>query len=186
MKKLLSLVLVVALPLLLHAEGKETVLSNGKDLSGWVYKGSKESLTDKTATADERVAVENGAIVMREKDKNGKGGIKGLYTEAVFSGDFTLKLEFKAGLKADSGVYIRGPQLQIRDFARRGEQKQLKGFKNDDWNLLEVVVKGATAECSVNGEKLAPATMKVPDKGDIGLQAESGKFEFRNIRISNP
>src|SRR5204863_423539 len=41
-------------------------LFNGKDLTGWEYKGSKENLEGKTATADERVKVENGVIVMME------------------------------------------------------------------------------------------------------------------------
>lgn len=39
-----------------------TRLFNGKDLTGWVYKGSKEDLTGKTETADQRFTVENGAI----------------------------------------------------------------------------------------------------------------------------
>src|SRR5262249_20100273 len=142
-----------------------------------------------------------------------------------------LKLEFRASLKSDSGVYLRGPQLQVRDFIRRNEQKQLKKFKNDDWNELDITVKGgnrltrlngrtltdkdvleltvrdgrpqaklngrdievnsvqvtvsALATCLCNGEPLAPKTMAVPQRSSagIGLQAETGKFEFRNIRI---
>jgi hypothetical protein len=146
-----------------------------------------------------------------------------------FPREFVLRLQFKAGLKADSGVYVRGPQLQVRDFPRRGEQKQLKKFKNDDWNDLEIVVKnnvttttlngktltardhleavfrdgklseaklngkavdvknlqvkqGAIAECTVNGEMLE-TMFGLPETGPIGLQAESGLFAFRNIRI---
>ena len=135
----------------------------------------------KTETPDKRVSVENGVIVMHEKDSKGKGGIRDLYTNKTFAKDFQLKLEFRAGLKADSGVYIRGPQLQVRDFIRRGEQKQMKKFKNDDWNELEITVTGTEAVCRVNGEPLQ--TMKVPAQGGIGLQAESGKFEFRRVRI---
>jgi hypothetical protein len=206
-----------------------TSLFNGKDLTGWVYRGSKEDLTGKTETADGRIAVENGLIVMREKDNKGKGGIKGLYTKKTFPKAFHLKVEFRAGLKADSGVYIRGPQLQVRDFLRRNEQKHLsKSFRNDDWNTLDIIVRndvlstsvngkalassdrlelsfkdgqtvaslngkpidvrtlqirrGAIAECRCNGEPLEIMT-NIPATGDIGLQAESGKFEFRRIRI---
>ena len=158
-----------------------TPLFNGKDLTGWRYKGSKESLEGKTETPDGRIRVEGGAIVMREKDARGRGGIKDLYTLKNFPRPFHLKLQFRASLKADSGVYVRGPQLQVRDFIRRGEEKQLTKFKNDDWNELEIAVKGQTATCSVNGQPLQ--VMKVPDKGPIGLQAESGKFEFRRVRI---
>jgi hypothetical protein len=159
-----------------------TSLFNGKDLTGWRVKGSKESLDGKTTADNERFAVEGGAIVAREKDARGKGGIRDLYTVKDFNKDFHLKLEFRAGPKADSGVYIRGPQLQVRDFIRRGEQKQLKKFKNDDWNELDITVKGNTATCLVNGEPLQ-VMKNIPAKGGIGLQAETGKFEFRNIRI---
>lgn len=157
-------------------------LFNGKDLTGWRYPGAKgHEMDGKTETPDKRVSVENGVIVMHEKDSNGKGGIRNLFTGKTFNKNFHLKLEFRAGLKADSGVYIRGPQLQVRDFIRRGEQKQMKKFKNDDWNELEITVTGTEAVCRVNGEPLQ--TMKVPAQGGIGLQAESGKFEFRRIRI---
>lgn len=157
-------------------------LFNGKNLTGWRYPGFKgRDLDDQTETPDQRVAVENGIIVMRAKDNKGQGGIRDLYTGKSFDKNFHLKLEFRAGLKADSGVYIRGPQLQVRDFIRRGEQKQMKKFKNDDWNELDIRVVGTEAVCRVNGEPLAK--MKVPAKGGIGLQAESGKFEFRRIRI---
>jgi hypothetical protein len=168
----------------LRAQDGGTSLFNGKDLTGWRYPGQKGEPQDgKTETPDGRVAVEGGVIVMREKDVKGKGGIRDLYTAQPFDSDFVLRVQFRAGLKADSGVYVRGPQLQIRDFIRRGEQKQLTKFKNDDWNDLEITVKGTEATCTVNGEALKPATMKVPAKGPIGLQAESGKFEFRNVRI---
>jgi hypothetical protein len=41
---------------------------------------------------------------------------------------------------------------------------------------------GAVAECLCNGEKFE-TMRKLPANGGIGLQAESGKFEFRRIRI---
>ncbi len=92
-------------------------------------------------------------------------------------------MQFKGSLKSDSGVYLRGPQLQIRDFIRRNEQQQLQRFKNDDWNDLEVVVKGPQATYTVNGEQLKPPQMRVPAQVPIGLQAETGRFEFRRVRI---
>jgi hypothetical protein len=158
-----------------------TSLFNGKDLTGWQYGKKGESLDGKTETPDKRIQVEGGAIVMNAKDATGKGGIRDLYTAKEFDKDFHLKLEFRAGEKADSGVYIRGPQLQVRDFIRRGEQKQLKNFKNDDWNELDITVRGTEAICLINGEMLAK--MNVPANGPVGLQAESGKFEYRRVRL---
>jgi len=122
-------------------------LFNGKDLTGWRY--YKEDLTGKTETADKRFFVKDGIIVADE----GKG-IKDLFTVKEFDKDFNLKIEFRAGEKSDSGVYLRsgGAQLQVRDFIRRGEQKQMKKFKNDDWNELDITVKGGVIATTVNGK----------------------------------
>jgi hypothetical protein len=144
------------------------LLFNGKDLTGWRYKGSKEDLTGKAETADARVAVENGAIVMREKDDKGKGGIKELQTARDYPKGFHLKLEFRAGLKADSGVYVRGVQLQVRDYKRRGERKQLTKFRNDDWNTLDIVVDNDRLTTTVNNELLRPGD-------DFALTFKGGK-----------
>jgi hypothetical protein len=38
------------------------------------------------------------------------------------------------------------------------------------------------AECTCNGEPLEVMT-NIPDNGGIGLQAETGKFEFRRVRV---
>lgn len=218
-----ALVFLLALP---QAEDGFAPLFNGKDLTGWRY--GKDVLDGKTETADRRFQVVDGVIVANEKDAAGKGGIKDLWTVTEYGTDFQLKLEFRAGAKADSGVYVRGPQLQVRDFIRRGEQKHLEKFKNDDWNELDITVRGgavtatangktlsskdtleltyrdgkpearlngepldvsnvqlsvgAVAQCLVNGEVISKE-MKVPAKGPVGLQAESGKFEFRNVRL---
>ena len=44
------------------------------------------------------------------------------------------------------------------------------------------VTKGNIAECSCNGEPLE-IMRNIPNSGGIGLQAEDGKFEFRNVRV---
>jgi hypothetical protein len=211
------------------AEEGFTSLFNGKDLSGWRYKGSDEALAGKTETADKRIQVGNGVIVMNPKDDKGKGGIRDLYTIKDYNGPFHLKLQFRAALKADSGVYIRGKQLQVRDYPRFGGQySKVPGFKLDDWNDLDIIVSPVTTRAVVNGEALTNSAVfeltvkdgkpsarlngkdipvasyqykagafalctnngtvleqafEVPLKGGIGLQAETGKFEFRHIRV---
>ncbi len=189
MKHLASLVLVVALAAAGGAddfklEDGYKSLFNGKDLTGWKYPGkSGKPLDGKTETPDKRIEVKDGVIVVNEKDAQGKGGIKDLYTVEDFDKDFHLKLEFKAGLKADSGVYLRGPQLQVRDFIRRGEKKSLADvFKNDGWNELDITVKGREATCLLNGKPLE-VMKNLPARGGIGLQAETGSFEFRRVRV---
>jgi hypothetical protein len=127
------------------------LLFNGKDLTGWRYE--KEVLDGKTETSDKRFFAKDGIIVADE----GKG-IKNLLTVKEFDKDFNLKVEFRAGEKSDSGVYLRsvGAQLQVRDYIRRGEQKQLKNFKDDGWNELDITVKGGIIVTTVNGKAVTP------------------------------
>ncbi len=186
-------------------------LFNGKDLTGWKLGNTK--LDGKTETANKKWHVTDGVIVI---DGGGGGDI---YTVQEFNKPFHLKLEFRAAPKADSGLYIRGPQLQVRDYPTVGPYKKVK-FNSGDWNdldvtvtgpvitttvngkavtdkdVLEVTVKdgkpidvsnlslnvGASALCKCNGEVIEKA-FKVGAKGGIGLQSETGKFEFRRIRI---
>jgi type 1 glutamine amidotransferase len=184
MQKLLTLLVLV----ILASPGRAQIdfklepgfvsLFNGKDLTGWYYKGAgKDDLAGKTETFDRRFQVENGIIVV-----NVGKGVKDLYTTQSFERDFHLKLEFRAGPRADSGVYIRGPQLQVRDYPTVGPYRKLKNFKDGDWNELDIVATGTSAECKCNGE-IIEKNFKIGVKGGIGLQAETGKFEFRRIRI---
>src|SRR5262245_41174096 len=77
-----------------------TPLFNGKDLTGWRYPGAGgKPLDGMTSTPDGRIEVKDGAIVMNEKDKDGKGGIKDLYTDRQFSKSFTVRMQFRAALK---------------------------------------------------------------------------------------
>jgi hypothetical protein len=84
---------------------------------------------------------------------------------------FTLKLEFRATPNADSGVFLRGKQLQCRDFPLAGPYKDLKHYKQGDWNELVITVKGTTAHCTCNGEVLE-AAYEIPETGPIGLEGD--------------
>src|SRR5262249_11414488 len=132
-------------------EAGYTSLFNGKDLTGWRYPGMKgEPLDGKTETPDKRIQVVDGIIVVNAKDDRGKGRIRDLYTVPEYNKDFHLKLEFRAAPRADSGVYIRGPQLQVRDYPTVGPYKKVK-FNSGDWNELDITVTGKSALCKCNG-----------------------------------
>jgi hypothetical protein len=154
-------------------------LFNGKDLTGWGYKaGDKfEGFDGKTESSDGRYTAKDGLIVV-----NPGKGIRQLWTAAKFPDDFELRLEFRAAVNADSGLFVRGPQLQVRDYLVAGPYKTLKKYKPQDWNEIVVVVKGTAAHCTCNGEVLE-AAMKVPATGGIGLEADRGQMEYRNIRL---
>jgi hypothetical protein len=154
-------------------------LFNGKDLTGWGYKTKDafESFDEKKTSSDERYTAKDGTITV-----NAGKGLRQLWTKAQFPKDFELRLEFRAEKNADSGLFVRGPQLQVRDYPVAGPYKELKKYKPQDWNEIVVIVKDGTAKCTCNGE-LLEAAMKVPATGPIGLEADRGQMEYRKIRL---
>lgn len=160
-------------------------LFNGKDLSGWGFRDPKslepkESFDGKTASSDGRYVAKNGRLVVTTPPEGRK--IAQLWTTREFPKDFTLKLEFRATPNADSGVFLRKPQLQCRDYPLAGPYKELKKYKPQDWNELVVVAKGGISHCTCNGEVLE-SEFKLPATGPIGLEGDRGQMEYRRIRI---
>ena len=94
------------------------------------------------------------------------------------------RLDDSPPINADSGVFIRKPQLQIRDYPVAGpdKYKSLKNYRPQDWNEIVVTVKNGVARCLCNGEVLEDA-LKLPENGSIGLEADRGEMCYRNIRL---
>jgi hypothetical protein len=155
-------------------------LFNGKDLTGWGYKTNQ--FEGKTRSDDGRYTVKDGILVVNPREPR---LMQVLWTTREFPKDFILKLEFRAAVNADSGIFIRKPQLQCRDFLVAGPYKELKKYKPQDWNEIEVTVKGGVAHCTCNGEVLEDA-LQVPDTGPIGFEADRGQMEYRRIRLKEP
>jgi len=181
-------------------------LFNGRDLTGWGYRPTSEAdqasakrwqasdpnaaewpfVTEKasfdglTATPDSRYRAMGGRLVVTTPPSYRR--IQQLWTTREFPQDFVLKLEFRATPNADSGLYVRGPQLQVRDYLLAGPYKQLKSYRPQDWNEVVVTVQGGLARATCNGE-LLEAEMKVPASGPIGLEGDRGQMEYRRIRI---
>jgi hypothetical protein len=122
-----------------------TVLFNGRDLTGWgtrptpprkqsanpkpdapVFVEVKEpvSFDGKTASEDGRYRAINGRLVVTTPPEGRR--IQQLWTTREFGSDFVLKLEFRATPNADSGVFIRQPQLQYRDYPLAGPYTDLQ------------------------------------------------------------
>jgi uncharacterized protein (TIGR02246 family) len=133
-----------------------------------------------TSTPDGRFVVIGGRLVVTTPPEGRK--IQQLWTTREFGSDFILKLEFRATPNADSGVYLRGPQLQCRDYGLAGPYKDLKHYKPQDWNELVVTVHGGVALATCNGE-LLESNFKLPATGPIGVEGDRGQMEYRRIRI---
>jgi lysophospholipase L1-like esterase len=184
-------------------------LFNGKDLSGWRFLPTSEQMKKsrarwqsrdknapvwpivteevrfdgKSSTTAGRYIAKNDRLIVTSPPEGRK--IQQLWTTKEFGRNFRLVLEFRALPNADSGVFLRKPQLQCRDYALAGPYKNLKNYKPQDWNELVVEVSGTTARCTCNGEVIEEA-FKVPEEaGPIGLEGDRGQIEYRRIRIKS-
>jgi hypothetical protein len=153
-------------------------LFNGKDLTGWCY-NKTNAFDGKMESVDGRYSAKDGIFIVHPKTPR---LMQIIWTTREFPKDFNLKLEFRAEVNADSGIFIRKPQLQCRDYLVAGPYKELKKYKPQDWNEIEIAVKGGVAHCTCNGEVLEDA-LKVPATGPIGLEADRGQMEYRRIRL---
>ena len=165
-------------------------LFNGKDLTGWGYRNEEQgkfvfdSFKGRNQSNDGRFKVIDGSLTVNPNnyvELNDPSYIT-LWTEKEYPNDFILTIEFRAAKNADSGIFIRGIQLQCRDYLVAGPYKDLKNYKAQEWNRIEIVVKGNVALCTCNGELLENA-LKLPATGSLGLEADRGQVEYRNIRI---
>jgi len=181
-------------------------LFNGHDLTGWGYRPTSEAdiqsakqwqqsdpnappwpivikpvnFNHKTSSDDGRYVAKFGRLIVTTPCEGRK--IQKLSTTRNFPRDFILKLEFRATPDADSGIFIRDPQLQCRDYLIAGPYKNLQRYKAQDWNELVITVKGRSALCTCNGEILESA-FPVPATGPIGLEGDRGQMEYRRIRL---
>lgn len=181
-------------------------LFNGHDLTGWGYRPSTEA--DKAsargwqqsdpgappwpivseavafdgllASPDGRFAAIGGRLVVTIPPELRK--IQKLWTTREFPGDFVLRLEFRATPNADSGIFLREPQLQCRDYALAGPWKDLERYRPQEWNQIEVTVRDGVARATCNGELLEEG-IELPASGPIGLEGDRGQMEYRRIRI---
>ena len=161
-------------------EGYES-LYNGKDLTGWQYTAD-DKFDGKLEASDGRYTAKGDILVVNPYKEGAGPKLRQMWTTRQFPKNFVLKLEFRASVNADSGIFIRKPQLQCRDYLVAGPYKDLKQYKPQDWNEIVIVVKDNVAHCTCNGELLEDA-LKIPETGSIGLEGDRGQMEYRNIRI---
>jgi hypothetical protein len=161
-------------------------LFNGKDLTGWGYRDKDAKVTEnfdgKLSASDARYTARDGMLVVNPYDAAKGPRLRQLWSSQEFAKNFILKLEFRATVNADSGIFLRKPQLQCRDYLVAGPYKQLKQYKAQEWNTIVVEVKDNVAHCTCNGEVLE-AALKLPPSGPIGLEADRGEMDYRRIQI---
>ena len=164
-----------------------TALFNGEDLTNWKTDGD----------AAEHWTVRDGIL-----HYDGKG--ESLVTAEDY-GDFELYVDWKTGLEADSGIYLRGkPQVQIWDRPDIGSGGLFNNKKGPsmplvvadkpigEWNTFHIIMEGEEVTVFLNGEKVVDSVVlenypdyegPIPDEGTIELQHHGNPLEFRNIFI---
>jgi hypothetical protein len=154
-----------------------TPLFNGKDLTGWVYGGSKE----KPAKEGKGYQVDaENKVVYSTKTDGGK-----LLTEKEYA-DFVLRFEFRLETNGNNGIGIRAPldgdaayngmEIQILDNdgpeyknlrpaqyhgsiydvvpAKRGAEKPA-----GEWNDEEILAQGRHIKVTLNGQVIVDANL---------------------------
>jgi len=189
----LSAVLAAALFSILPARAEDWTpepgfisLYNGKDLTGWGYRDKEQKVLEtfdgKSEASDGRYSAKPGILVVNAYTAEKGPKLRQLWTTQVFPKNFILKIEFRAAVNADSGIFLRKPQLQCRDYLVAGPYKTLKKYKPQDWNTIIVTVKDNVAHCECNGEVLEEA-LKLPESGPVGLEADRDQMEYRHIQL---
>lgn len=154
-------------------------LFNGQDLTGWHHQTGATtgpSLDGKTDAGDGRYTVKDGVLV-----GNAATGRVLLWTNKAYTGNFILRLEFRAAEKTDGGLFFNRTQLQCGDYHNYA-YKNFAAYRPLDWNAIEVTMKDGVARCTCNGEVLE-AALKIAEPGQIGLEADKGAIEYRRIQI---
>jgi hypothetical protein len=155
-----------------------TPLFNGRDLTGWGFRTNEFS--GLTRSPEGRYLARHGRLVVSTPPEGRR--FDAIWTSRSISNDFVLKLEFRATPYADSGVFLRKPQLQCRDYLIAGPYTNLTRYRPQEWNEIVVAVTNGVAHCTCNGEILESA-LKLPPSGPIGLEGDRGQMEYRRIRI---
>ncbi len=192
---------------------------NGKDFDGWWGLGTEDP-AKWMALAPEKLA---------EKKKKSLEDIKqhwkvvdgvlvndgsGLYltTEKNYA-DFELKLEYKHGANADSGIYLRAiPQVQIWDIAgKHGDAKKGSGglWNNPggskgrdpllvadnpvgEWNTIHIRLVGDKVTVRLNDKLVVDEAPlhnyfdkggPLPKTGPIQLQTHGAEIHWRNVMV---
>ena len=182
------------------ASGKEEVLFNGKDLTGWEAYGTELWYVDK----------EGNLVCESGKDKQ-----YGYLATRDYYNDFDLTLQFKQLANGNSGVFFRS-FVEPKDAKVHGWQCEVAPKGNDtagiyesygrgwlvqipdekenilkpgDWNTLRIRVEGDHVQTWLNGEPMTDFTDEKigAAQGRIALQIHDGggiKVQWRDIKVT--
>ena len=189
-------VLLVVAGLGLAAAAEPNTLTPEELAEGWILLFDGETLFGWKAASEANWEVADGVISVSE----GEPGL--LCTTSQF-GNYRLKVDFRSAPGANSGVFLRTSpkpedvtrkcyELNIADAGDNpfptGSFVQRQPCQGDhdssDWQTFEVTADGGHFLVELDGQRVLDYTDPKPlGRGFIGLQLNSGKVEFRNVKL---
>jgi hypothetical protein len=173
------------------------LLTKDEVADGWISLFDGQTLFGWEAHSKADWQVKDGAIVVTS-------GEPGLLCTSVPFADYVLKVEFRADPATNSGVFLRTPPVADKDAVTTrcyelniapadnpfptgsfvGRHKTSTECQDEGWRSFEVTLEGPQATVKYNDEVALEYTDPKPSpRGLIGLQLNSGKVEFRNIKL---
>ncbi len=190
---------------------KSLELFNGKDLAGWLYIAAGQPADiSKVAQVKDGVMVVTGQagkgtgflelpevrenyqlhVEWRwtaENPKNNSGVLIHISPGPLQQGLWPVCFQFqtKTTRAGDFIVMATAKCAEITAPAVQADRKKDNSEKPiGEWNSCDIVVRGDTIECAVNGVAQNKITQCVPSSGKIGFQLEGYAYEMRNIKLS--
>lgn len=178
------------------AESAQNKLTPEELTEGWIQLFDGETLFGWSPGSEADWKVANGVISV----SSGKPGL--LHTTSEFA-DYVLRVDFRAPKETNSGIFLRTPavptsptadcyEVNIADPSVSpfptgslvGRQKGSVEKFSTDWQSYEIRADGDHITIKLDGNAVLDYTDPKPlRRGFIGLQFNTGKAEFRNIRL---
>jgi len=199
-RRLLGVLLCVPLSAALAGSGlmaeAPNTLTPEELADGWILLFDGETLFGWKAAAEANWETADGVISVSQ----GEPGL--LVTTSQF-GNYVLKVDFRSAPGTNSGVFLRTSpkpsdvtrkcyELNIADAGDNpyptGSFVQRQRCQGDhdsaDWQTFEVTADGGHFLVKLDGQLVLDYTdPDPPGRGFIGLQLNSGKVEFRNVKL---
>lgn len=188
------LALLLSAPL---ARGEEHNRLTPEELAeGWISLFDGETLFGWQPATEANWTVADGAIGV-------DSGERGLLNTTSEFADYVLKVDFRAAAGTNSGVFLRTPavpvdpksdcyELNIADESVSpfptgsfvGRQRADGLHPNGEWQSFEVTCQGGQFTVLLDGQMVLSYADPAPvGRGHIGLQFNSGRVEFRNVKL---
>lgn len=175
--------------------GENGILTKQELNDGWIALFDGKTFFGWRPQKEANFRIEDGVIVV-------DGGKQALLCTTTQFSDYILKVDFRSDPKTNSGVFLRtsprpsdvtkscfelniAPQDNPFPTGSLVQREKVTGRGGDEaWHQFEVTMNGDQVVIKLDGEQILDYTAtKSVNRGYIGLQHNSGRVEFKNIKL---